>query len=892
MNGTKLRSPKVLPVEPQSSPSSPLRGCPTVIEHQTQAYKFDSQISALSDGDLAAVPSRGITKPPTSSRCKVEGGVESDGSSNSDGVKTSITFRGQADLPALPIPSLEETLNKLLKHLEALQDDEEQRLEAKRSVLEFLQGDGPKLQQLLLDYDRQGRASGEIGSYVEEFWNDAYLTPDASVVLNLNPFFVLEGAADPKIATGDPIRRAASLCFASVKLASSLRNEKFKPDTFRGKPLCMDQFRALFGASRVPKRNSKDTIAVYEKSNHVAVMCRNQLYYFQALWPDGDVAVDEGDLLDILMAIHSHAQRVAPYPSSLSAVGVLTSLSRKEWAVARDEMIAHSPTKNAESLTIVDSALFVLVLDDYIPKNKHDAAANMLHGSYELSRAPADGSFMEYQTGSCTNRWYDKMQIIVCGDGTAGINFEHSAIDGHTALRFVSDIYADTVISFAKSITKLVQAHDVIPDVITATVKRAAVTLDKQGRTTLDVFPKKINFELPEPVQRKIYFAETALGDQIVASELYVLEFKDYGKTFITANNMSPDAYVQMSMMLAYYQLYGKMVCAYEPALTKSFYHGRTEAIRQATTEAKHLCEVFCNPKTEQEEKLAALRNATRVHSKLVKECSRGEGVDRHLFALKCIAEKNGLQVPSFFNSEPWRTLNHSVLSTSNCGNSSLALFGFGPVVPDGLGIGYIIKDSCVHYSISSKHRQTTRYALTLEAILREMAKLLEPISRTQVQDAPRASLKTIPFNAISYDSYGDIWGESSPPHKPPMLNARGWHGMGEMAIPDLVPSEKQMERRWSAEIQPLDEEVMLALEMEEDCVVALGTPISNSKGSLRNGDGESFTPAFKRRGSIDILPVKPNRRDSMFGGAQRQTNLEYADLSKKGDTIELETTD
>ena len=61
------------------------------------------------------------------------------------------------------------------------------------------------------------------------------------------------------------------------------------------------------------------------------------------------------------------------------------------------------------------------------------------------------------------------------------------AIDGHTALRFVSDIYADTVIAFAQSITKLVQAHDgFVPNVINARVRRAALALDDQGRTTLD----------------------------------------------------------------------------------------------------------------------------------------------------------------------------------------------------------------------------------------------------------------------------------------------------------------------------------------------------------------------------------------------------------------------
>jgi carnitine O-acetyltransferase len=195
------------------------------------------------------------------------------------------------------------------------------------------------------------------------------------------------------------------------------------------------------------------------------------------------------------------------------------------------------------------------------------------------------------------------------------------------------------------------------------------------------VGPKKITFYLSEPIKRKIYFAETSLGDQILASDTHIMEFKDYGKHFITFNKLSPDSYVQMSMMLAYYRLYGRFVCAYEPVLTKGFYHGRTEAMRPATIEAKRFCEVFCDPSSSTEEKLGALRNATITHSKLVRECAQGKGVDRHLFALKCIAEKNGLPIPEFFRSESWSKLNHTILSTSNCGNPSLALFGFGPVV-------------------------------------------------------------------------------------------------------------------------------------------------------------------------------------------------------------------
>lgn len=40
------------------------------------------------------------------------------------------------------------------------------------------------------------------------------------------------------------------------------------------------------------------------------------------------------------------------------------------------------------------------------------------------------------QVGTCTNRWYDKLQIIVFENGAAGVNFEHTWVDGHTVLRF------------------------------------------------------------------------------------------------------------------------------------------------------------------------------------------------------------------------------------------------------------------------------------------------------------------------------------------------------------------------------------------------------------------------------------------------------------------------
>lgn len=493
----------------------------------------------------------------------------------------------------------------------------------------------------------------------------------------------------------------------------------------------------------------------------VVVLCKNQFYYFPALWPKSfDVAVDEADILDILRAIQTHAIQTPDEESSRDAIGVFSSLPRSEWALAREELCQSE--KNAAALHIIDSALFVLVLDDYTPSSIHAAAANMLHGTNRLAEDDT------YQVGSCLNRWYDKLQLIVCKDGTAGCNFEHSAIDGHTALRFVSDVFAETVISFAESIVDLIHGRGRIQHVVEATIRRAASVTHDEKSPTLDVFPKRIVFDLPTHVMERIYYAETALCDNVVASDTFVLEFKEYGKLLIVGNKMSPDSFVQMAIMLAYYMLYGKVVSTYEPVMTKTFYHGRTEAMRSATVQAKELCETWCDKSKTREQKLHALRVATIEHSRLVKECSVGMGVDRHLFSLKCIAERQGMPLPAFFESEAWKMLNHTILSTSNCGNPALRLFGFGPVVQDGFGVGYIIKDSGISFSVSSKHRQTQRFVRSLNNTLRDMEQLLQPTTKVEVGTRlPLSSVKHVDHCPTTYD---DIFGESSyVPRKEPL---------------------------------------------------------------------------------------------------------------------------
>ena len=592
------------------------------------------------------------------------------------------TFQHSEQLQKLPVPDLRATCERYLKSLEPLQTPEDHAA-TERAVAQFLESDGPALQEQLLQYDKNH------ASYVEEFWDDGYLMGNESVVLNLNPFFILEDEPDPN--RGSQLRRAANLTLASLSFIHDLRHELLEPDTVRGTPLDMYQYHRLFGMARIPtKHGCRQAFA--PESRHIIVMRRGQFYWFDVLDEEHRPLLTERALLATFRAIINDADSLSPQAASRESLGVLSTEQRRTWFKARQTL--EEDEHNREFLWVVDTALFVLCLDDYAPTELSDLTNNMLCGTYCL-----DGPV---QVGTCLNRWYDKLQIIVCSNGAAGVNFEHSSVDGHTVLRFVADIYTELILQFAKSInasTKSLFSSKLSPYARGIQAKTGTalpnVSPDLVSRTS----PKKLNWVWSPQVLEAVRYAEMRLSDLICQNESFVLEFKGYGKQFITRHGFSPDAFVQMAFHATHHSLYGHAVPTYEPAMTKAFRHGRTEAIRTAQPHSLAFTRKWADPEALPQEKLQSLRTACMGHAKLSKECASGFGHDRHLLALYSMWQKqhagdSAAQPPALFADNGYQLLNHVVLSTSNCGNPSLRIFGFGPVVQDGFGIGYIIKVS------------------------------------------------------------------------------------------------------------------------------------------------------------------------------------------------------
>ncbi|KAL2105452.1 hypothetical protein VUR80DRAFT_8362 [Thermomyces stellatus] len=688
-----------------------------------------------------------------------------------------ITFASQDSLPILPIPDLEQTTERYLKALKPLQSPREHS-DTVHAVREFLKNEGPDLNEKLKKY-AQGKTS-----YIEQFWYDSYLNFDNPVVLNLNPFFLLED--DPTPARNHQVTRAASLAVSALGFVRAVRKEELPPDTVKGTPLCMYQFSRMFGTARVPTE-AGCRIEQDPESKHIVVLCHGQFYWFDVLDDNSDLIMTERDIAINLQTIIDDAAQTPIQEAAKGALGVLSTENRKIWSGLRDLLTREEGSNNAECLAIVDSALFVMCLDYTEPTTAAALCGNMLCGTSEIEKG--------VQIGTCTNRWYDKLQIIVCKNGSAGINFEHTGVDGHTVLRFASDVYTDTILRFARTINGKAPS-------LWASSSPDPSKRDPESFGDVSTTPHKLEWDMTPELSIAVRFAETRLADLIEQNEFECLDFPSYGKNFITSMGFSPDAFVQMAFQAAYYGLYGRVECTYEPAMTKKFLHGRTEAIRTVSEETVNFVQTFWADNPAQQ-KVDALRAACQRHVTNTKECLEGQGCDRHLYALFCVWQKlvddeimsdmasNGYSsgdsyserdaasnvgspgssvvgsspresmlngettiapqrsrgdshsctsrlrdtqpLPLIFADPGWDKLNHTVLSTSNCGNPSLRHFGFGPTSADGFGIGYIIKDDTLSFCVSSKHRQTKRFIDTLESYLLEIRRILRITTRKAV---------------------------------------------------------------------------------------------------------------------------------------------------------------
>ena len=193
---------------------------------------------------------------------------------------------------------------------------------------------------------------------------------------------------------------------------------------------------------------------------------------------------------------------------------------------------------------------------------------------------------------------------------------------------------------------------------------------------------------------------------------MFICLHKGFGKEFIKKCNVSPDAFIQMALQLAYFRDIGRHHLTYEASMTRLFREGRTETVRSCSIESAEWVKSMVDPKANKEKRLKLFRNACEYHVKQYRDSMSGKGVDRHIFCLYVVSKYLELDVPFLKEviSEPWR-LSTSQIPHTQTGKLDPKIYssaggGFGPVADDGYGVSYnIVAENMLCFHVSSKKR-------------------------------------------------------------------------------------------------------------------------------------------------------------------------------------------
>jgi carnitine O-acetyltransferase len=184
-------------------------------------------------------------------------------------------------------------------------------------------------------------------------------------------------------------------------------------------------------------------------------------------------------------------------------------------------------------------------------------------------------------------------------------------------------------------------------------------------------------------------------------------------------------------MQLASYRLLGKQIATYESSQTRAFLHGRTETTRSVSHASENFVKrMGMHPEGNETdaliraEKIELLHRACYSHAKYLRDAANGLGCDRHFFGLAMLVE-DGEPLPTLFRNELFIRSKTWRLSTSTLPTCP----GFGPVVEDGLGIGYHVFSDRFYFTITARKKNNfTVGAMShlIEEALLEMQRLVD----------------------------------------------------------------------------------------------------------------------------------------------------------------------
>ncbi|MCC5637002.1 choline/carnitine O-acyltransferase [Nostoc sp. CHAB 5844] len=575
-------------------------------------------------------------------------------------------YQCQEHLPKLPLPKLENTCNQYIQMVTPLLSEPEL-ARTKAAVIKFQQGVGVQLQKQLEMIDcwtTQTNYLHQEARYLEP--RVSYLNERSTVVAS--PVLTTEKYQFTHIV--------AIIIFNALQFHLKIKYRQLEPDKDifrRGSkaPLCMAQYDNLFGTIRVPEIRC-DRFQKVKNSEHIVVI-RQNIFYALKLLPE--------DKLPTVEAIAQQLDWILENtPSSNPPVGVLTGLPRTQWAVVRS-YLKNLALENAHSLELLDSALFIVCLDEIMPPNIETLAKTAFTG---------DGG---------QNRWFDKpIQIVFNPAGQFAVTVEHSHIDGYLAARLIDEVNQE-------------------PNIL----QKPLVSSSFVELETPQQLGWELDHKLLEEVERASAFAQR-LSNEI---DIGVAIFDEFGSDFIEQHGLIADAMFILSLQIASTRLHGKVgTSILQVVHTRGFRYGRWDDAFAVTPQSLELIQSF-NEQAPDEERYLAFKRAVNAHLRRVFDAKKGQGPIQHLHALYRLAHHQDSSLPDIFQDKIFNDfIIDPIIDVSTTGNRiGTELCCITP--PRGYGIGYIIGRKRITFTVTTKHQKAEKFIYILKQCLLEVGELI-----------------------------------------------------------------------------------------------------------------------------------------------------------------------
>ncbi|XP_063053302.1 carnitine O-palmitoyltransferase 1, liver isoform-like isoform X1 [Engraulis encrasicolus] len=575
-----------------------------------------------------------------------------------------LLYSFQNSLPRLPVPSVDDTINRYLESVRPLMGDGQyQQMESLAN--DFKTHPAPRLQKYLK------LKSWWATNYVSDWWEEyIYLRGRSPIMVNSNFYTMDLMYVTPTHRQG---ARAGNIVHAMLQYRRKLERGELTPLRALGVvPMCSYQYERMFNTTRIPGIET-DFVQHLSDRKHLVVYHRGRFFKLWLYYGGRHLLPAE-----LEMQFQRILNDTTPPQQGELKLAALTAGNRVPWARAR--LRYFSEGVNKASLEAIETAAFFLTLDDEAHGYDPDKATSLDLYAKSLLH------------GKCYDRWFDKsFNLIAYKNGKMGVNVEHA--------------WADSPI--VGHMWEYVLATDCFQ-----------LGYTEEGHCKGDIVqglapPTKLQWDIPVACQEIIedsYQLAKQIADDV---DFHGYVFEEFGKGLIKKCRTSPDAFIQIALQLAHFRNKGRFCLTYESSMTRMFREGRTETVRSCTVESTAFVRAMENPTQKKEERLALFRNAAEKHQQMYRLAMTGAGIDRHLFCLYIMSKLLAIDSPFLKQvlSEPWR------LSTSQTPQQQLNMVdlhkhpkyvglggGFGPVADDGYGVSYIIVgEDLVTFHISSK---------------------------------------------------------------------------------------------------------------------------------------------------------------------------------------------